>query len=108
MMFSITVMLGKRLKCWNTMPMSVVVRRRRLSEIRTRLPPTSSYCSGVPPMWMYPPVSSSSVMTRRRIVVLPEPEGPIRVTRSPLSTVKFRSLSTVWSPNLLTTSRNSM
>src|SRR5699024_5072523 len=108
MMFSITVMLGNRLKCWKTMPMSVVVRRRRLSGIRTRLPPCCSYCRGVPPMWMYPPVSSSSVITRRRMVVLPEPEGPIRVTRSPWLTVKFRSSSTVWSPNLLTTSRNSM
>src|SRR5699024_2057205 len=42
------------------------------------------------------------------MVVLPEPEGPIRVTRSPWLTVKLRSSSTVWSPNLLTTSRNSM
>src|SRR5690625_1080427 len=53
---------------------------------------------------MKPSVSSSSVMTSRRIVVLPEPEGPMRVTRSPLSTEKFRPLSTVLSPYFLTTS----
>src|SRR5699024_5796435 len=57
---------------------------------------------------MYPSVSSSSVITRRRMVVLPEPEGPISVTRSPCETVKFRLSSTVLSPKRLTTSRNSM
>src|SRR5690625_5948800 len=42
------------------------------------------------------------------MVVLPEPEGPIKVTRSPWSTVKLRSSSTVLAPNLLMTSVNSM
>src|SRR5699024_12413950 len=42
------------------------------------------------------------------MVVLPEPEGPIKVTRSPCATVKFRSFSTVLSPKRLTTSVNSM
>src|SRR5690625_641598 len=42
------------------------------------------------------------------MVVLPEPEGPIKVTRSPCATVKFRSFSTVLSPKRLMTSVNSM
>src|SRR5690625_2737519 len=53
---------------------------------------------------MYPPLASSRVMTRRRIVVLPDPEGPIEVTRSPLLTAKLRSLSTTWSPKRFSTS----
>src|SRR5690625_3852439 len=52
---------------------------------------------------MKPSVRSSRVMTRRRIVVLPEPLGPMSVTRSPLATSKLRSLSTVLPPNRLTT-----
>src|SRR5699024_9348567 len=55
-----------------------------------------------------PLVSSSSVITRRRIVVLPEPLGPMRVTRSPGATVKLRFLSTVFLPKLFSTSLNSM
>src|SRR5690606_11070025 len=57
---------------------------------------------------MSPSVSSSSVMSRRRIVVLPDPLGPMRVTRSPLATVKLSWSSTVWSPNRLTTSWNTI
>src|SRR5690625_2390736 len=59
-------------------------------------------------MKMYPPVRRSRVIARRRMVVLPEPDGPMRVTRSPRSTEKFRSFSTVLSPNRFSTSRNSM
>src|SRR5690606_23279253 len=47
-------------------------------------------------------------MMRRRIVVFPDPLGPMRVTRSPGLTVKFSPSSTVWSPNRFSTSRNSM
>src|SRR5690606_37241388 len=47
------------------------------------------------------------VMSSRRMVVLPDPLGPISVTRSPRSTVKFSPSSTVCSPKRLTTSRNS-
>src|SRR5699024_1429729 len=42
------------------------------------------------------------------MVVLPEPEGPIKVTRSPCATVKFRSFSTVLSPKRLMTSVSPM
>src|SRR5690625_5218649 len=55
---------------------------------------------------MYPALASSRVITRRRIVVFPEPDGPIRVTRSPLFTEKFRSWSTTWSPKRFSTSSN--
>src|SRR5690606_15075347 len=57
---------------------------------------------------MNPSVSSSSVMTSRRMVVLPDPLGPMRVTRSPLATSKSRWSNTVLSPNFLTTFSNRM
>src|SRR5690554_5446248 len=53
---------------------------------------------------MYPPVRCSSVMTSRRIVVFPEPLGPISVTCSPRSTWKLSWSSTTVSPNFFTTS----
>src|SRR5690606_41690174 len=52
---------------------------------------------------MNPSVSSSSVMTSRRMVVLPDPLGPMRVTRSPLATSKSRWSNTVLSPDFLPT-----
>src|SRR5690606_27748798 len=55
---------------------------------------------------MNPPVRCSNVMTSRRIVVLPEPDGPIRVTRSPFPTSKLSPSRTVLSPNRLFTSSN--
>src|SRR4051794_40257812 len=42
-------------------------------------------------------------MSSRRIVVLPEPDGPISVTCSPGATVKLRSESTTLSPNRFST-----
>src|SRR6478609_7865705 len=59
-------------------------------------------------MRISPPSASSSVMSRRRIVVLPEPDGPMSVTRSPLATLKLSPSSTTLSPKRLMTSRNSM
>src|SRR5690625_5542424 len=53
---------------------------------------------------MYPSVSSARVINSRRIVVVPEPLGPMRVTRSPRATSKFRPSSTVVGPNFFTTS----
>src|SRR5690625_8033167 len=47
-------------------------------------------------------------MAKRRMVVFPEPDGPIRVTRSPRSTEKFKALRTTLSPKRFCTSRNSM
>src|SRR5690625_7177380 len=53
---------------------------------------------------MYPSVSSARVINSRRIVVVPEPLGPMRVTRSPRATSKFKPSSTVVGPNFFTTS----
>src|SRR5699024_9354056 len=47
-------------------------------------------------------------MTRRRIVVLPDPLGPMSVTRSPGVTSKFSCDSTVWSPKRFSTSSKRM
>src|SRR5690606_26517476 len=55
---------------------------------------------------MVPSVTRSSVITRRRMVVLPEPLGPINVTNSPGATVKFRFSRTVFEPKRLTTFSN--
>ena len=50
MMFSSTVMLGKRLNCWKTMPMRVVISRVVFLGSSTRLPSLSSKVSGMPSM----------------------------------------------------------
>ncbi len=46
-----------------------------------------------------PDVGCSSRLTQRSSVDLPEPEGPITQTTSPVSTWKSMPLSTSWSPN---------
>src|SRR5690606_13764713 len=55
---------------------------------------------------MVPSDTFSNVITSRRMVVLPEPLGPISVTNSPGATVKFRSSRTVFEPKRLTTFSN--
>ena len=107
-MFSSTVMLGNRLNCWKTIPIRVVMARVVFDGNSTRLPFFSVCVRGLPSTKIKPPVSSSKVMTRRRIVVLPEPLGPMSVTRSPGATVKLRSLRTVVFPNRFSTSLNSI
>src|SRR5690606_26563721 len=62
------------------------------------------WLNGSPPTQIRPPLIRSSVMSRRRMVVLPEPLGPIRVTRSPALMSRFSPLRTTLSPNFLTTS----
>src|SRR5437879_10292878 len=52
---------------------------------------------------MRPASTRSRVISSRRIVVLPDPLGPMRVTNSPGATVKSSSRSTTWSPYFLTT-----
>src|SRR3982074_2131989 len=47
-------------------------------------------------------------MSSRRIVVLPDPDGPISVTCSPGATVKSRSESTTLSPNRFSTPSNTI
>src|SRR3954467_1406104 len=57
---------------------------------------------------MTPSSTFSSVISSRRIVVLPDPLGPISVTRSPGATEKSSSRRTTLSPNRLTTFSNRM
>ncbi|MNC51803.1 hypothetical protein D3C75_1011110 [compost metagenome] len=81
---SSTLMCGNRLKCWNTMPISLrtsaawrVVRARSVSLTR---------------MW---PFSAISRRLMQRISVdFPEPEGPHRTMRSPSRTFRLMSRST--------------
>ena len=73
-MFCFTVMWGNRLNCWNTMP----IRARSL--LMSFLGSVMSTPSKV----MVPEVGSSSRFRHRRNVDLPEPEGPMTATFSPL------------------------
>src|SRR6478735_6611409 len=61
---------------------------------------------GSPSTWTTPSVTRSSVISSRRIVVFPEPLGPIRVTRSPGATARSSPSRTVWSPNRFVTRAN--
>src|SRR5689334_16619895 len=51
-----------------------------------------------PPSWISPPVGSSSPAIIRRVVVLPQPEGPSMTKNSPSSTVKVEPLTATKSP----------
>ena len=54
--------------------------------------------TSVPPIKMRPLVTGSRPATIRNVVVLPQPEGPSRVTSSPGDTVNETSLTTVAAP----------
>ena len=71
-MLSSTVRCGKRLNCWNTMPVS-----RRISWMLRR-----SRVSSMPSTTMRPASCSSSRLMQRIIVDLPEPDGPMTTTTS--------------------------
>jgi hypothetical protein len=79
--FSSTVRCGNRLNCWNTMP----------TLRRTRSMAFTSSPSSVPSTTSRPSWYSSSALTQRISVDLPEPEGPQMTMRSPGAT--FRSMS---------------
>ncbi len=72
-MFFRMVILGNRLKCWNTMPIW-----RRTASISV----LASVIT-VPSKVMEPEVGVSSRLSERRKVDLPEPEGPMMTTFSP-------------------------
>src|SRR4029453_4038798 len=98
MMFCSTVMWGKRLKDWNTIPTSV----RSL----TRLAPSPEIgcpCTRISPFWM-----GSRRFTHRIRVLLPDPEGPQTTMTSPASTLRSTSVSTWWSRNHFLTALNSI
>ena len=102
-MFRSTFMFGKRLNCWKTMPMFLRTSRTWLSPAGTSLPFFSSCVRYSPPTLMVPSSGFSRVISSRRIVVLPDPEGPISVTCLPESTEKSRLSRTMLLPKRLVT-----
>ncbi len=84
-MLSMMVMWGKRLKCWNTMP----IFWRCWSMSTFTVLPSAFFIFflviSTPLKMMEPPVGSSSRFRLRRKVDLPEPEGPMTTMTSPLS-----------------------
>ena len=52
---------------------------------------------------MAPPVTASSPEIMRRVVVLPQPEGPSSATNSPLVIVRSMGLTAKLSPNFFST-----
>ena len=67
------VICGKRLKCWNTMP--IFCRWRLMLQLLSVI--------STPLNRMRPPVGTSSRLRQRRNVDLPEPDGPMTTTTSP-------------------------
>src|SRR3954468_2316121 len=61
-----------------------------------------------PPIWMLPPEGVSRPAMARNVVVLPQPEGPSRVTCSPRATLKLTPSTAAASPYRTTRSRTSM
>src|SRR3990172_9092659 len=80
------VSTGIRLYIWNTNP---TWRARQAVSLRPDMWVISS-----PATVMLPALGTSSPPSRLRSVVLPEPEGPMKATNSPLSTSRFRPWST--------------
>src|SRR5712671_1803891 len=77
---------------------------RRRGGTRT---PSSGAETTVPPMRIVPPLGCSSPATQRKVVVLPQPEGPSSTTISPAATVKLTS-STAGRPVAKTLRRRSI
>ncbi len=92
--FCSTVMLGKRLYCWKTMPML------RLD--------AGTLVTSRPSSTIWPSLTLSRPERQRSSVDLPQPEGPSSVTRSPCWMPKLMWSRTVLSPKRFTTSLNSM
>src|ERR671923_188467 len=67
-----------------------------MSRSRARRKATSS-----PSSRMRPEVGSSSPAIMRKVVVLPQPDGPSMTKNSPLRTVRFEFFTAVKSPNAL-------
>ncbi len=82
--FLSTVICGKRLNCWNTIPIFCLC----------RLMFTLGSVMSVPSKRIVPPVGSSSLLRQRRKVDLPEPEAPITTITSPLRISALMPLST--------------
>ena len=78
--FSMTVLCGNRLNCWNTMPIFW-----RTVLISTLLPSSPRFLvMSMPSNTTTPSVGSSSRLSERKNVLLPPPDGPMTTTTSPL------------------------
>ena len=80
--FSATVFFSSSRKSWKTQP---IVRRSAGTFHRDSRP------RSLPATWTRPRVGFSSFSSSRRKVDLPEPDGPMRKTNSPLSTLRLTS-----------------
>src|SRR5690242_204939 len=59
----------------------------------------------LPARWMVPEVGVSSPATMRRVVVLPQPEGPSRAKNEPVGTSRSRSSTAVKAPKCFVSAR---
>ena len=91
--FCSTVLWANRLNDWKTMPTSARSLARAL--------PSSGRAT--PSMVIEPEAMGSSRLMVRHSVDLPDPDGPMTTSTSPLSTVRSMSLSTWRSPKYLLT-----
>lgn len=80
-MFSATVMLGNSAYDWNTMPML-----RWLVGV---------WVTSLPSNLMVPPEGLSNPANMRKIVVLPQPDGPRKVMNSPRAMSIVKSCTAV-------------
>src|SRR5690606_34768214 len=90
------------------MPILRQMRRRSASRAYTLGPPDTAVASGSPSTWMLPSSMVSRWIRQRRKVLLPEPDGPITATTSPLRSVSDTSSSTLTCPNDLPMPRASI
>src|SRR6266850_1745830 len=98
-MFSPTVMESKSAPCWKTIPIAFRISRSRSASAVTMSSPFTR---------MIPVSGSQSPRSKRKMVLLPEPEGP-RMTRvSPLATLKETSVRILRSSMEKSTFRNSI
>src|SRR5215470_2057653 len=85
--FCATVLCGNSAWLWNTMPRP---RSRGSRSLTTR-----------PSMRISPAVGSSKPAIMRKVVVLPQPDGPTKTTNSPSSITMLRFLTATTGPKTL-------
>ena len=95
-MLSSTVLCGKRLKCWNTMPIFWRY-RSRLSFFPSA---PRFFVMSTPSNMTSPAVGCSRRFSERSSVDLPEPDGPITTTTSPLYMSRLTPSSAFTAPSL--------
>jgi hypothetical protein len=93
-MFCMTVLCGKSACVWNTMPSP---RSRGSRSLTTR-----------PSMRISPALGSMKPAIMRKVVVLPQPDGPTSTTNSPSSMVRPRLRTATTLPNALLRPTSSM